>query len=70
MGSGQKICTRVLSSQFFDAWVGMGHQPPMNLENTTPKKPSNFSIFFPLDKKNLIGSGQKTPGLRVGWPLI
>jgi len=29
-----------------------------------------FSIISPLGQKNLIGSGQKVPWLKTGWPLI
>jgi len=36
MGPGQKILTRVRSGQFFVGRVGPG-QPPMNLENYSPK---------------------------------
>jgi len=58
-------------SKFFDpAWVrsaifGLG----FGFEKF-PLKTSNFSIFSPLDQKNLFGLGQKVPGSKAGQPLF
>jgi len=58
MGLGQNFLTRLGSGQPSLVW-GLGL-----------KKTSNFSIFSPLDQKNLFGLGQKVPGSKAGQPLI
>jgi len=73
MGQGQKFLTQVRPDQFFvlrldrvgPVIYGLG----LNLENF-PLKTSNFSIFFPLDKKNIFGLGHKVAGSKGGRPLI
>jgi len=66
MGLGQTFLTWVgsifcSSGRIRHLWFGFGK---------FPLKASNFSIFFPSSQKNLIWSGQKVPGSKVGLPLI
>jgi len=71
MGPDQKILTRAGSGQFFVARVGSG-QPFMVWGWFWKISPKNvkFFNFFPLDKKNLSGSGQKVPRSKAGQPLF
>jgi len=73
MGAGQKYLTWVGSGQFFVARVKLGRVSHLWFGFEFQKftlKMSNFSIFFPLGKKNCLGLGQKVPGLKPGQSLI
>jgi len=60
--------------QFFVAWVGSGWVSHLWFGFGSGKFPNmkipNLSIFFPSDQKNLIRSGQKVPGSKMGRPVI
>jgi len=70
MGSGQKFLTPgqvkfllLWSGRVSHLWFGFGF-------GKFPLKIQKNSIFALWVKKNLVGSGQKVPGSKPGWPLI